>query len=314
MEPNIDTVIAKYAKRTPKKPSKGRAIFLSLLVILLAAGAAVGTLFLLNSSMKVTTTTMPQASLQTGNGPSAKEVVDKIASSETISTAQNYSTFRSNTTQGEATSDTATNIYPQNGFSYLTNVSAEDGLRFTLKNSSAPSNKEAMRTAIETSLKNTGFTKVSQDTSQLSSYLTTTYLNKGTVCQTVDYSGGSKQIFLEQGVLCSSHDYLQGAYKKVTTLLKLADPSVATSAKVVNQMVTIDTVNPNRKLLSLSVKTGTNDASTLYYFATLETAYQYIGKRPSPSIDDPTSYTLPAELQKNIADPQWGTFLQESIK
>ncbi|MBC7564949.1 hypothetical protein H7100_01810 [Candidatus Saccharibacteria bacterium] len=312
MEPNIDTVIAKYAKRTPKKPSKGRTIFLSILIILIAAGAAIGILFFLKQGTAVPAIA-PTSSPQTFNGPSAKEIVDKIAVSDTVLAAENYNIFRTSGAQLDVTPDTSTVVYPQNGYTFLMNTAAEDGLRFTLKNQKTTSSKEAIKASIETTLKGAGFNKVDQDTSQLSSYKNTTYLNEGTVCQIVDFSGGSKQSFLEQGVLCNSHASLQDSYKKVKSLLDTADPAAATSAKAVNQMITADTANPKEKLLSLTVKTGASNKSTIYYYATLETNYEYIGKRPTPSVDDPSSYTLSAELQKNISDPKWGTFLTESI-
>lgn len=313
MEPNIDTVIAKYGKRTPKKPSKGRMVFLSLLIILIAASAAIGTLFLLRDTMTIPATA-PAPTAQTFNGPSAKDTVDTIAASETISTAENYIVFRTSAADLNAIPDTSTVVYPQNGYTFLTNVAAEDGLRFTLKNDKAASSKDAIKASIETTLKDAGFVKVTQETSALTSYEATTYLNDGTVCQIVDFSGGSKQNFLEQGVLCNSHSSLQDSYKKTASLIKVAEPSVVISAKTIYQMVTADALNQKEKLLSLTVKAGDSNDSTIYYFATLDTEYEYLGKRPTPSIDDPSSYTLSDTLKKNISDPKWGTFLTDSIK
>lgn len=307
MEHNIDTIIAKYGQPVPKKPRKGRAVVLSLVILLVSAGLAVGALVLFTQKP----TTVPTAPVaQTNNGPTPKEVVDKIAADATISSSANYFITRTNAAQTDPNSDTATIAYKHSGYNFLTNVTAEDGLRFTLTTAKVASNKLAITKAITAVLTSAGFSKVAQDTSSLSAYNTISYINGGTVCQIVDYTG-TKQSILEQGVLCISNNGLETAYKNVQTLMEKADPAVLATTTTVHQTTV---TNGTDTLLTLITQPKDGSATTQYYFATLKTDYEYIGNRPTPSVDNASSYTLSDQLKKNIADPKWGTFLSDNIK
>ncbi|HEY8886664.1 MAG TPA: hypothetical protein VIM31_04170 [Candidatus Microsaccharimonas sp.] len=309
MEENIDTIIAKYGQRVPKKPRKSRVVILSIIILLLSAAIATGALVLFTSK-SATTPAVTTPVTQTTNGPTAKETVDKIAADTTISSVKNYYLFRTNAAQTDPNSDTSTIAYKQSGYNFTTNATAEDGLRFTLTSANAASSKAAITTAITAVLKAAGFTETTQDTSALSSYATVTYTNGGTVCQIVDYTG-TKQSILEQGVLCMSHAGLETAYKNVQTLLTKADPSIIAKTKAVHQTTITD---GTKSLLTFTVQPTDGSSTTRYYFATLSTDYIYIGSRPTPSVDNESSYTLSDQLKKNIADPKWGTFLSDNIK
>ncbi|MDB5180136.1 MAG: hypothetical protein JWN12_768 [Candidatus Saccharibacteria bacterium] len=308
MEENIDTIIAKYGQRVPKKPRKGRAIILSVIVLLVIAGITVGALALFIKSNQATAPATPVA--QTTNGPAPNVVVNKIAADTTISGSKNYFLSRASTAQTNPNSDTATIVYKESGYDFLTNVTAEDGLRFTLVDAKGASNKTAITAAIGSVLKGAGFTEASQDTSSLSAYPTVSYTNGGTVCQIIDYTS-AKQSILEQGVLCISHTGLEAAYKNVQTLLTKADPAIIANTKTVQQTMVTD---GTKTLLTLTVQPKNATSTTRYYFATLNKDYEYIGSRPTPSVDNESSYTLSDQLKKNIADPKWGTFLTDNIK
>jgi hypothetical protein len=308
MEENIDTIIAKYGQRVPKKPRKSRAIILSIIALLVIAGITAGALVLLRSNSATTPTATPVA--QTTNGPAPKAIIDKIAADTTVSGSKNYFLSRTNVAQADSTSDTTTIVYKESGYNFLTNVTAEDGLHFTLANAKGTSNKTAITVAMNNVLKAAGFTAASQDTSSLSSYPTVSYTNGGTTCQIIDYTS-AKQSILEQGVLCISHTGLEAAYKNVQTLLTKADPAVVANTKTVLQTTV---TNGTKKLLTLTVQPKNATSTTRYYFATLNKDYEYIGSRPTPSVDNASSYALSDQLKKNIADPKWGTFLTDNVK
>jgi hypothetical protein len=312
MPENIDTIIAKYAKRTPKKPRKSLVVFFAVILVLVIALLVVGGLTLLKN--KQTATTSPATAVNITAGPSAKEVVDKIATNEAIVGEKNYVIFRTSADQLNAIPDTTTLTYAHSGYDFLTNVAAEDGLRFTLNNTKATSDKAGITKTVESVLIAAGFSKATQDTSALTSYATTTYVSGGTVCQVIDFASGSKQSFLEQAVLCSSSASLEASYANVKALLTSADATTATSLKTVHQTIVADVQTGKIKLLTLTVLPKNSTDTTSYYYATLDTKYEYLGKRPTPSVDNEASYALSDQLKKNISDPKWGTFLTDTIK
>jgi len=305
---NIDTIIAKYGQRVPKKPRKGPVVAASIIILLVIIAVTLGILMLVKNNVQMVAPMLPVT--QSTNGPSPKDVADKIAADATIAAAANYFVTRTNATQPDAHTDTSFVIYKHAGYNFLTTVSAEDGLHFTLVNAKAVSNKGAITTAIQNVLKAEGFTAATQDTSSLSSYAVTSYINNGTVCQLVDYVS-EKQKTLEQGVLCNSDKSLDEGYKNVQSLLAKVDPAAAQNAATVHQDIITD---GTKRLLTLTVKPQGSEKTTAYYFATLSKDYEYIGSRPTPSVDDEASYALSDQLKKSIADPKWGTFLSDNIK
>jgi flagellar basal body-associated protein FliL len=305
---NIDTIIAKYGQKVPKKPRKSRVVILSIIILLVIAGITIGALILFMN--KAVTPAVTPSITQTFNGPASKAIVDQIAADTTITGAKNYFVSRTNAAQSDPNSDMSSIVYQESGYPFITNVTAEDGLRFTLADGKGPSSKTVIATAMTTVLKNEGFTETSQDTGSLSSYATVTYVNSGTVCQIVDYSG-TKQSILEQGVLCVSHAGLETTYNNVKTLLTKADPTIVSTTKSVQQTTV---TSGTKKLLTLTVQPKNTSDTTRYYFAALDQNYEFIGSRPTPSVDNEASYTLSDQLKKNIADPKWGTFLSGNIK
>ena len=307
MEENVDSIIAKYGQRTPKKPRKGRIVIISALILLVSAGIAVGALLVVKNKT-AQAPNVPTA--QTTGGPSPKEVIDKIATNDTITGSKNYVLYRLNSPQSTTSTDTTTVIFKQNGYNFLTNATASDGLQFTRVDAKLASNKTAMTDAVKSVLTSAGFTEVTQDTASLSAYATTSYSNGGTVCQITDFVT-TKQTTSEQGVLCISSADLVASYNNVKTLLDTADPAIAASAKTVNQSTI---TSGTKKLLTLTVLPNNSKETTNYYFATLDKDYAYIGSRATPSVDNQASYSLSDTLKKNISDPKWGAFLTDNIK
>jgi flagellar basal body-associated protein FliL len=303
---NLEHLKAQYEQPIqPKKSKKWRFILLGLLVLVLSAGIVVGGLELFKSKSN-DTATAPIA--EAGPGPDPRVIIDKIATNETVEGAANYTIFRTSVNATDASPDTTSIVYKQAGYSFLTNVAADDGLRFTLN--SGATDKDAISTAIKKTLTDASFAVTTQDTTSLSAYNTVSYVNGSTVCQLINFANG-KLVGLEQSILCITGKNLRAEYGTVAALLNKADTGIVASAKAVSQ-ATI--TNGEKKLTTLTVQTDSSKNTTNYYFATLESNFDYIGKRATPSVDDESSYTISDELKKNITDPKWGTFLTDNIK
>lgn len=308
MEDNVDSIIAKYGQPTPKKSKKRRIVLIIVLVLLVAVIIAAGGSLLFKNKPAAAPTVAPAA--QTAVGPHPKEVIDKIAANETIARSENDILYRLDESPAGSSSDVSTVIFKEDGYTFLTNTNADDGLQFIQANTKLASNKAAVTGAIQEVLKSAGFKQIDQDTASLTAYGTTSYINDGTICQIIDLVN-NKQATLEQAVNCISQDTLKASYANVKTLLAMAGPSIASSAKTVSQSTITD---GTKKLLTLTVLPNGSDATTNYYFATLDKDYEYIGARTTPSVDNEASYTIPAQLKKNMSDPKWGTFLTDTIK
>lgn len=292
---------------TVKKSKKWRVIILSALVLLVFAGIAVGTLAIFKNKLGDSGTA---PTVQTIPGPEPTAIIDKIAASQTILDSKNYTLFRKDSVQPGTSPDTTTIVFKQAGYSYVTNVTPDDGLRFTLTDAKLASNKEVITNTIKQVLKDASFTETTQDTSALNSYSMISYVNGGTVCQLINFANG-KLTGLEQSILCVSSKSLQASYATVSSLLQKAGSDIASSAKAVGQS---SVISGTKKLVALTVQTTDSKDSNNYYFATLDTDYEYLGKRATPSVDNQASYTLSTELKTNISDAKWGTFLTDNIK
>ncbi len=303
---DLNSLKAQYKQPIIKKKSyKGRFIILAILIIIISASLAVGGLLLFKKKLS-DTTTAPVAT--TTAGPKSSAVIDVIAADSAVSDATSYALFRTDSTIID-TGDVASVVYPHGGYSFVTNVSPDAGLKFTLKDRGT-SSKAIITDVIKKSLIAAGYAETKQDVSALSAYKVTTYKNGGTVCQLVDYTATKLQ-GLEQSVICATDATLQASYANAYSLLAKADSAVPTATKVVSQATV---VSGNKKLLTLAV-TGTNGSGvTNYYYATLDKDFSYIGKRPTPSVDNADSYKISDELKKNISDSKWGTFLTDNIK
>jgi hypothetical protein len=310
MENNdLEQLKAQYGNPEPQKPKKKwLPIVVSIAVVLVVAGIAVAALEILKS--KPTTTASTTTTAQVTGGPAAKDVIDKITQNATIVGLKNYTLFRANQTQSGSSPDGSTVITSEPGYDFLTNVAPDDSLQFTLTNVDGPSSKSAVTTAIEQTLTDNGFSLATQDTSSLTDFTTKTYANKATICQIIDFSNG-KLAGQEQSVLCVAGASIAASYANIKNLLDMADKSIATSAKTVTQSLVS---SGNKKLITLIVSTGSAATANNYYFATLNTTYNYIGTKGTPNVDNAASYTVPTLLKNNIDDPKWGTFLSDNIQ
>lgn len=285
---------------------KWRVVIISVLVVLVSIGIVVGVLIALKGTPS---TTGANTAAPVATNPSPKEVIDKIVANQTITASKNYTLQRTAATPATINADTNTIIVNQIGYSFIMNVAAEDGLSFTA-NDTKTSNKSAQTAAIKQTLKDAGFLETSQDTKLLSSHDTTSYANGTTACQLIDFAN-AKAGEPEQSIVCISGTELWNAYNKVASLLAKVDPMIAPSSKAINQKTI---TNGQEKLLILTAQANDSQAITNYYFATLDTDYEYLGMQPY-LIDDTTSNaTLPKDLKTNITNPKWGTFLTDNIK
>ena len=302
----LEDLKAQYEQQQPPKRSKkGLFIIGGILVIFVSAAIVVSILWLYRGTGH---NTVSPSSAQT-TGPNPRTVIDAIATSSTVEQSKDYVLFRTGSDASDINPDTSTLIYKDSDYSFLTNTTPLDGLKFTL-NKDGTSDKAALTTAIQQALTDASYKVTDQNTSDLSAYKSTTFTNGDTVCQLVDYAGAQLS-GLEQSILCADGKTVKASYDNVASLLKKADANLITSAKAVSQA---NVTSGAKKLTTLTVQLVGSKETTSYYFATLDKDYTYLGKRATPSVDNEASYTLSDELKKNISDPKWGSFLTDNIK
>lgn len=304
---SFDTLKAQYEHPQPKKaPNKTlRLVIITVIAIIVIAAIAAAVLLIVKP--KTTSAPTVSSSQQTG-GPKATDVIAQISANPTITAATNYWQYHINATQ--ATSDANTSVvYTDDAYPYLTNVTPDDGLQFTLTDASATSSKSPITAAIKDTLATAGFSETKQDVSALSALKTTTYTNKGTVCQLIDYDGTFD--LAEQSIVCADASTIDASYANAKTLLTKVDASVASLAKVVTQRIVTD---GSKKLYDITVATTDTSKASEYYFATLDTNYEYLGDRNVGQIDDADSFKVSDQLKKSLADTKWGSFLTDNIK
>lgn len=307
---NFETLKAQYEHPQPKKgPNKTlRLIILSIIGVIVIAAIAIGILLL----VKPKTTSAPTVtSAQQIGGPTASDVIAQINANETIAQATGYWQYQLNDTSTKRDTDTSL-VYKDDNYAFLTDAAPGDGIQFTRMDESTPSTKAAITAAVTDTLKKAGFSEAQQDVSVLTAAKVTTYTNKGTVCQLIDYDGALS--LAEQSIVCATTAQIDSSYSIAKTLLDKAGSSISTQAKLIVQKTITD---GTKKLYDITVATDDTAKSSEYYFGALDTngEYTYLGNRGVGQVDDAASFTVSDLLKKNVADTAaWGTFLTDNIK
>jgi len=298
---------------TIKQPKPRKKWLFVLLGVLVFIAAIVGTVISLKAFGPDAQNN--QAAAPTINkGIAPQELIDKVAKNNVISESKNYTLSRGDTAV-DATHQTINPvIFGVDGYNYLTDVTTTTGLRFTVSADKVATDKAAIKDAIIDTLTGNGFTKVDQDTAMLSSYPYVTYDSQESVCQVIDYNK-TNTAELAMSVVCISKTDLKAAYDSVAKLMSLTKADIATTATAISKQVTS---KDTKQLVTLIVQQKGVVGSTQYYFATLDASkadtFEYLGTRPTPSVDVKDSFVIPEALKSAIANPKWGKFLTDSIK
>jgi len=295
--------------KQPKPRKKWPFILLGIIVFI---AAIVGTVISLKAFGPDTANN--QAVAPTINkGIAPLELIDKVSKNKVITESKNYTLSRGSVAQNNADPTINPVIFPVDGYSYLTGVTTTTGLRFTVATDKVASDKDSIETAVTNTLTKNGFTKVDQDTAMLSSYPYLTFDSQESVCQIIDYNK-TNSAELALSLVCLSKADLKTAYDNIAKLVALTKSDITTNATAISkQTITKD----SKELVSLTVQQKDTVGSAQYYFATLDTskadAFEYLGTKRTPSVDDKDSFVVPEALKAAIADPKWGPFLTDNI-
>ena len=294
--------------KQPKPRKKWPFVLLGIIVFIAAIVGTVISLKAFGPDVDNNTATAPVIN----KGLAPLELIEKIATNKTITDSKNYILSRGDVAQNAADPTLNPVIFPVDGYDYLTGVTTTSSLRFTVNTDKVASDKDTIETTITDTLIASGFTKVDQATASLSSYPYVTYDSQESVCQVIDYNK-TKSAELALSVVCLSKADLKTAYENIAKLLALTKVDVKANT-ISKQTVTKD----SKELITLTVQQQGVAGSTQYYFATLDTknadAWEYLGTRPTPSVDIKDSFIVPEALTSAITNAKWGTFLTDNVK
>lgn len=307
----------KLPSGSPKK-KRALAILLSVVVILVISGVTAGILhtfnFSANESKKTTTST--EIILVDVDAPEdliAEFIAKKIESRDSLYTKRalpEQSQITEPQQEGLLPSQGPTNsivTYPKKG-SFSVQVSSSDYVQYERKNTKEDTNDVTLSSETDAFLKNKGLIKI--ETTKLGdtgSYIV--YDSKNVVCEVDDFLAFSQRPST-YGVACVAKKVIDTQYAFVDSLLKLV-PNIDT--KTIQSVTTsIPVVENSKQLITMTIVQA--DKAQLFYFATLEKNWEYIGTRPITNADDTSSFALPDELRQSISNMKWNGFLEKYIK
>ena len=152
---------------------------------------------------------------------------------------------------------------------------------------------------------------VKSETTQISDdVVNIIYDSKNIVCQISDVPA-TDQYPATYGLACINKQLINEQYAMVESLLEIAN-DIDTSA--IESVVTSSTISQDTMRLVMLTVTENDKAKVLYFAATDEDNWEYIGQRAVTSPDDKASFVLPPELSDAINDPKWGDFLKKHIQ
>ncbi len=134
--------------------------------------------------------------------------------------------------------------------------------------------------------------------------------NDKTICQTSNIQSVSKEP-ATYVLVCLDKASVSSEYKNTDALLSKASADIKTSS--IKSIAVQEIIDNNRQLSILTTANKDNSSSTLYFLST-GAGWSYIGLRPTPSVDDKNSYTIPVKLQQAINNSSAKDLLQQYIQ
>jgi len=219
----------------------------------------------------------------------------------------------------DSTNDTtvATNepiTHPTNGVisitsasTYGTTVSANDYIQYVRREVTQTKNDESVQAATESFLIDKGLIETSSDT--LSKDVTLiTYDSANTLCQITD-SAAVNNLPASYGLACIAKQVVDDKYTLIDSLISLTDEG---NAEVLSITSAPEIVENSKRLITLT--RTTSEGAEILYFATMDSDWEYIGKRTPTNPDDQSSFALPEDLSQEVNDQKWEGFLAKYIQ
>lgn len=192
--------------------------------------------------------------------------------------------------------------------SFATNISSSDYIQYERKDTKDITNDSSLANSTEEFLVNQKLVK--REKTQISSGVSyTLFDSKNVICQISDVNGTDRFI-ATYGLSCVAKQVVDEQYTFINSLISRVPDIDLSSIKSATPSVPIKEGSAQLVWLTIS----STDKSQLYYFATLEKEWEYIGKRAVTTADDEQAFVLPQELSVAIKDPKWNGFLTKYIK
>lgn len=139
---------------------------------------------------------------------------------------------------------------------------------------------------------------------------TTVYKGTKATCQVQQLNSVGEKDVARYVVGCVSQESIDEQTSHVTKLLELA------SQQTPKQVTMLLDVNDHSMSLQSFMLTydDTSNNKTVFFATTKGSAWEYIGERPVPSVDNKESFTMSPQLQQAVADTKWNGFLQRYIR
>lgn len=307
-------------KRIPEgqaKPPKNKKRLVIVAIIIGALLVSAGVYFAYSTiHQSVTTSSQPTPALKDVADPN--EIIENYTNTSIASRSSQYTQRKDITNAAPSEpvihSELNTPEAPTNGViiyhpsnKYATAVSVGDRVQYE-RNDTTKTNEASVVSETIAFMEKAGFVK--QNDSQLGEeVLLTTYDSTNVVCQVSNNEAlGSSHATI--GLACVNKSVITEQYDFIDSLLALAKDAISTAS--VTDATIAKTIEDQKQLVALTV--STSESATTLYFATLGTEWEYLGKRPITTADDPNGFTIPADLKKAIQDPKWGTFLSNNIR
>lgn len=203
---------------------------------------------------------------------------------------------------------TTTVTYKKDSSGYQITLPAESLAQY---DTSKSTDIQQVRTLVKNFL--TGLGLKQKETTAIGSTSFTTFFSSKSICQSTEAIGGqaSQMTF---GLACLSSHSANTKYDFIGSLLNLYTKNGGTSTGIRSVMDTTYS-EKERSLTTLSIsKTDEKQKPLTLIFVNMGKGWEYLGERPTPSIDDKASYEMPAALKKAIANPKYADFVAKYIK
>ena len=181
--------------------------------------------------------------------------------------------------------------------------------QYAKEDTSAKDNDGSAISKYEAFFKHHGLTQSSSN-SNVTGYLTKIFENSTVACQTDEWQNYDKH-GASYGFSCVDKTDIAKAYDDTDALLTKAKADITLSDIQVITATTISSTD-KKQVKKLTTKQVDGSSLTLYYLNT-EKGWNYIGMRPTPSVDVESSFIVPDKLKTAIQESPEKDFLTTTI-
>ncbi len=276
-------------------------VLIGLLGFIVIAALTAGILYIISPSSK--------SSVANGSSSSARPtianaqaLIDAYKSSSIIKDRNNYTLLSVNPT------DTYIQ-YASNKRPYGVTITAASYVQYQMNNTNVTANSSSLINTTELFLNGFGITKNSE---QVTGSFTSRLFEGSTVaCQTDDRQAIGKQP-ASYGLVCVDTATIDRTYKQLDSLSGLTGGALVPGA--INSVTMTDIADGSKQLTVLITSNKDKSSTTYYFISPDQQTWQYVGSRPTPSVDIQDSFAIPTKLQTAINSSPYKDFLNQYIK